>query len=72
MDGLTQMELLMTSELLKVEEIAAKKAQAYSERAEDPELQKLLGSFADAHRAKVQGLISKLREYGEGGPIGHA
>lgn len=66
MEGLTQMEVLMAGELLRVEEIAAKKAQAYSERAQDPELQKLLGSFADAHRAKVQGLLSKLREYGEG------
>lgn len=71
MDGLTQMEVLMAGELLKVEELAAKKAQAYSERAQDHELQKLFGSFADAHRAKVQGLISKLREYGEGS-MGHA
>jgi hypothetical protein len=66
---MTQIEVLMVGELLRIEEVAAKKAQAYSDRAKDPELQRLLGSFADAHRQKIQGLVSKLKEYGgEGSP----
>lgn len=63
-EPLTQMEVLMVGELLRVEELAAKKTQAYSDKAQDPELRRLLGSFADAHREKLQGLVGKLREYG--------
>jgi hypothetical protein len=67
MEHLTQMEVLMAGELLKVEEIAAKKAQFYSDNAHDPEIRRLLGSFADAHRQKIQGLVSKLKEYSHEG-----
>lgn len=65
-EPMTQMEVLMLGELLKAEEIAARKAQAYSERAQDPEARKLLGSFADAHRQKIQGLVSKMKAFGGG------
>lgn len=66
MESMTQMEVLLVGELLKAEELAARKAQVYSETAQDPELRKLMGSFADAHRQKIQGLVSKLKEYGGG------
>ena len=66
-EPLTQMEVLMVGELLKAEELAAKKTQFYSDHAQDPEIRKLLGSFADAHRQKVQGLVSKLKSYQDGG-----
>lgn len=67
MEPFTQMEALMVGELLRVEEVAAKKAQFYSDSAQDPEIRRLLGSFADAHRQKLQGLISKLKEYNHEG-----
>ncbi len=72
MENMTQIEMLMVGELLKVEEVAARKAQVYADRAQDPELRNLLGSFADAHRQKLHGLVSKLREYGAGEVRPHA
>lgn len=66
MEGLTQMELLHLEELMRAEEVAAKKAQHYADLCSDPELKKLLGSVADAHRQKLQGLMSKLETWGRG------
>ena len=66
-ESLSQMEVLMVGELLRNEELAAKKAQVYADMAHDPELRELMGGFAHAHRQKVRGLIGRMKEFsGEG------
>lgn len=55
------MELLQLEELLRAEELAAKKSEVYADNCQDADLKKIFQESSRVHRGHLDGLLGQLR-----------